>query len=133
MKNKIINLILSAGWHEGEISVVDDIMALYMDEVNNLKRKIREAETLIKELTKNAVPEKPAEAEIKEPIPSAEDYLGYFSLSTKREMFFNNMLTRIWAIEAIESYVLSFYEKEKNGRSGTVQTKEADRGSKDSN
>jgi hypothetical protein len=107
MKAKIVNLIISAGWHEGELSVADDIQALFSDEISNLKRKLREAEDMIKTLSKN-VPVKP----LPEPvvIPSALEFLQIFSLTTQREMYFNNMLTRTWATEAMEHYVSSYFQ-----------------------
>jgi hypothetical protein len=106
MKTKIINLIIGAGWHEGELSVAEDIHTLYVTEMDILKRKLREAETMILTLSKNT-PVKPPPEPVE--VPSITEFLKFFSITTQREMYFNNMLTRTWACEAMENYVLNYY------------------------
>lgn len=108
MTTKIINLIISAGWHEGELSVADDIQALYSTEMDALKRKLREAEDLIKKLSKDTPIMIPSTTEVVE-IPSATDFLKFFSIATQREHFFNNMVVKNWAVEAMEGYINNYY------------------------
>jgi len=117
MRTKIINLIIGAGWHEGELSVADDIMLLYATEIETLKRKLRESENELLKATTNK-PVVKSEETLVEVIPHPHEFLQIFSITTQREMFFNNMITRNWAVEAIEGYVSSYYNIKKQDDEG---------------